>query len=68
MARTKTTAKRQAQARGDQTPEAKATTAEKRAAAEKLFTQADMNAARGIPEGLTEEQHENLTRKAALGF
>ena len=68
MARKTTTAKRQAVARGDQTPEAKATQAEKKAATEKLFTQADMNAARGLPEGMTAEQHENLVRKAAVGF
>lgn len=73
-AKARTTAKAKAPAaktttlkRGDETPEAKATTAEQKAAAEKMFKDADEAALRGLPPDLTVEQHEALVRKAALG-
>lgn len=73
-AKARTTAKAKAPAakaaaikRGDETPEAKATTAEQKAVAEKMFKDADAAALRGLPPDLTVEQHEALVRKAALG-
>lgn len=73
---TKTTAKAKAPARkaktttikrGDETPEAKASTEEQQAAAEKMFKDADEASLRGLPPDMTVEQHDALVRKAALG-
>ena len=63
----KATAKKQVQKRGDQAPEAKATTAAKSAATEKLFKDADEAALHGLPESLTREQREKQVSIAALG-
>ncbi len=54
--------------RGDKTPEAKASKAEKQDAAKKLFTDADTAARLGIHPDTTVEQHENRARLAALGY
>jgi hypothetical protein len=60
--------KTQVMKRADQTPEAKRTPTEKAAAAEKMFKDADAAAMAGFPPDLTTEQHENIVRKAALGY
>lgn len=62
------TAKLQSQKRGDQAPEAKSTVKAQKAATEKLFADADEAIARGHHPDLTVEQHENQTRRAALGW
>ena len=54
--------------RGDETPEAKRTTAEKSAAAKKMFKDADEAALVGLPSDMTHEQNENRVRRAALGY
>jgi hypothetical protein len=59
--KTKAAPKTQVTARGDQAPDAKATTKAQQDAAEALFTGAD-GAVR------TEEQHENHVRRQALGY
>jgi hypothetical protein len=60
--------KRQAQKRGDQTPEAKRSTKDQQDAANKLFADADRLAQMGLPETLTVEQREKQVRRAATGF
>jgi hypothetical protein len=60
--------KRQVQKRGDQTPEAKSTQAEKKAAAEKMFRDADEASLVGLPPDMTHEQNENRLRRSALGY
>ena len=64
----KTVGKRQAQARGDQTPDAQRSTKAAKQSAEALFEHADTHALLGLPPGLTKEQHENNVRLAALGY
>ena len=59
---------RSATKRGDQAPEAKRTDAAKSNAAEKMFKDADEAALRGLPPGMTRDQHETMVRKAALGY
>jgi hypothetical protein len=51
-----------------ETPEGKATTAEKKRAAEKLFDNADTAAMAGLPPDITVEQRENQVRLGALGY
>ncbi len=60
--------KQQSVQRGDQTPEAQPSKAGAKKAAEKLFTRADMNAAIGLPENLTDEQFSNMQRRNVLGY
>lgn len=55
-------------AKGDDTPDGKATAKEASAAAEKLFSDADRAALAGYPPDLTEEQHDNRARRNALGY
>lgn len=51
------------------TPETKRDVKDQQAAAAKLFTDADhVGAILGVPQGLTQEQHENNVRRAALGY
>jgi hypothetical protein len=51
------------------TPETKRDVASQQKAAAKLFNDADdVHAILGIPPGLTQEQHENNVRRAALGY
>ena len=61
------TPKKRVTQRGDKAPEAKATTKEQSAAAEKLFKDADEAARAGLPPDMTVEQRENQVRLAALG-
>lgn len=63
-----TTHKTQVTKRGDQTPEAKSSTAEATRAAQKMFDDADKAALLGLPEDITVEQRENQVRRAALGY
>lgn len=49
-------------------PEGKRTTAEKKAAAQKLFDNADTAAMAGLPPDITVEQRENQVRLGALGY
>lgn len=67
-AKTKTTTKRSPTKRADQAPEAKRTTKAASDAAEKMFKDADEASLRGLPEGMTRDQHETMVRKAALGY
>lgn len=59
---------RTATKRADQAPEAKRTTADKSAAADKMFKDADEAALRGLPADMTRDQHETMVRRAALGY
>lgn len=54
--------------RGDNTAEAKRGEAAKQEATKKQFSEADLNAAVGLPPEITREQRENLARRAATGF
>jgi hypothetical protein len=53
---------------GDETPEAKATPAEKKKAAAKMFSDADAAVARGLSPDITVEQYETSQRRGVLGY
>jgi hypothetical protein len=53
---------------GQNAPEAKETQSAKKAAAQKLFDNADTAAMAGLPPDITVEQRENQVRLGALGY
>lgn len=50
------------------TAEPKKTVAAKKEAAKDQFIEADQAVLRGLPQGISEEAHQNIVRKSALGY
>lgn len=68
MATKKAAAKTKAVQTTADTAEPKKTAAAKSAATKEQFLEADQAALRGLPQDLTQEQHENIVRRGALGY